>query len=245
MHTTKTRQALSLGTLCLLTLLAMSLTFASGDDNRGGKVLPPNAKPYGYSLDHMAKAMALFSTSGNSMPYYPTTPFQILFAPAQTYTHPTCQDGNPGTLASGTQTFPVIAGEALFVPLFFYDDSPPVVGTWPTDPSMVEDYIFGPTHFGTSGTEIILDGTTTAVGPDFLGGPIKQSKPPLLDGGGKHFIQLGAFLAPMSVGSHTVEIKGQIGNSAEFIAAAGSIFGDCLEEDITYTVKVFPPLRRK
>ena len=46
----------------------------------GGNVLPPNASPYGYSLDDMAKALALFDTSGNDLSYYPKTPFQILYA---------------------------------------------------------------------------------------------------------------------------------------------------------------------
>src|SRR5271169_1095243 len=43
----------------------------------GGNVQPPSAKSHGYSLDDMAKLMALFSTSNNNLAYYPATPFQI------------------------------------------------------------------------------------------------------------------------------------------------------------------------
>jgi hypothetical protein len=105
---------------------------------------------------------------------------------------------------------------------------------------MAADYVFGPTTFNAQGMEIIVDGKVTAVGAAFLGGPIQQNNPPLLDGGGTHLIQLGVFLTPMSVGTHTVEIKGEVGNSALFIAAAGAFLGDCLAEDITYKLRVFP-----
>ena len=49
--------------------------FADG----GGEVQPPKAKPHGYSLTDMASAIALFSTSGHNLQYYPDTPFQLLF----------------------------------------------------------------------------------------------------------------------------------------------------------------------
>jgi hypothetical protein len=38
---------------------------------------------------------------------------------------------------------------------------------------------------------------------------LKQT-PPLLDGGGAHFIQPGAFLTPLSLGLHTITAKWQI-----------------------------------
>jgi len=38
----------------------------------GGTVLPPTARPYGYSLTDMARETALFTTSGNNLDYYET-----------------------------------------------------------------------------------------------------------------------------------------------------------------------------
>jgi hypothetical protein len=238
--------ALLVSALCFGTLSATTGATRAADEDRGGRVLPASAKPYGYSLDDMAQLMALFDTSGNSMQYYPTTPFQILFLPgfASVFSTSTCSDGKPGSITTGAQTFPVIAGTALFVPLFFFDDSPPVVGTWPTEKSMFASYIFGPADFNAQGMEIIVDGRVRALGAEFLGGPALQTSPPLLDGGGSHLVQLGVFLTPLSVGTHTVTIKGEAGDSAAFtqaILSAGSTIGDCLKQDITYTVKVFPP----
>ncbi len=100
---------------------------------------------------------------------------------------------------------------------------------------MAADYFFQPSQLGLMDTEVIVDGKVTAVGPDFLGGPITQSNPALLDGGGTHLIQLGAFLRPLRPGTHTVEIRG---------AADGLDLGPgaCFAVDNVYTVKVFPPL---
>jgi hypothetical protein len=50
----------------LLALLVIS-TFALAQ--HGGTVMPPQAGPRSYSLDSMAKALALLDTSGNSMQF--------------------------------------------------------------------------------------------------------------------------------------------------------------------------------
>jgi hypothetical protein len=272
MHTLNFHRAISLRALCLLMLLVISSAFAQ--DGRGGKVLPGQAKPYSYSLDDMAKAMALFQTS-SQLADYPATPFQILYccSTAQ-FSQPICPDGGVGTLEVAANNFSVSDGTAFFVPLFNFDDTPPVLGVFP-DKTMVGDYIFGATQYGATGTEIIVDGEATVIGPEFLGGPVQG--PPfapaswidgvfltagvqLLDaippsvcqavGGipncgtaGTHFIQLGPFLRPMHVGRHTVEIKGQVGNSTSFVEAFLPFYGHCLQEDITYTVNVLPSLR--
>jgi hypothetical protein len=54
---------------------------------------------------------------------------------------------------------------------------------------------------------VYVDGKVTAIGPDFLVGPIEQTKRALLDGGGTHLIQLGAFLRPLRPCTHAVEIR--------------------------------------
>jgi hypothetical protein len=324
------------------------------EEAHGGKVLPAEANPYGYSLDDMANAMALFQTSAQLVSY-PKTPFQILYccSTAQ-FSSAACSDGKSGTLEVASNTFSVPAGTPFFVPLFLFDDTPPVLGVWPADKESARDYIFGPTQYGAVGTEIVVDGKVTAIGRDFLGGPVTPTafggatidgialapsvglldaltstpttasittvsrmknvvtfnttantalsagqnivianvSDPGYDGNftiaavnsptqftyaqngpdssasggiatgastcqqlasngvvipgcgnaGTHFLQLGPFLKPMSVGSDTVEIKGIVGNSSLFVQALGPFDGDCLQEDITYTVKVLPPL---
>lgn len=272
MHTLKTSRALSLGGLCLLIMTAISS--ASAADRKGGAVLPPDATPFGYSLDAMAKAMALFQTS-SQLADYPATPFQILYCcSTEQFSNPTCQDGGIGIREVAANSFSVSAGTAFYVPLFNFDDTPPFLGVFP-DKSTVEDYIFDPNQYGATGTEIIVDGKTTAIGPEFLGGPVQgppfapagwidgvflNAGPRLLDAlppsicatvppiancgaAGANFIQLGPFLTPMSIGHHTVEIKGQVGNSTLFVEALGPFYGHCLQEDITYIVNVLAPLQ--
>ncbi len=52
-----------------------------------GHVLPPKARPLGYSLDEMASVVANFSISENDPALYPDTPFQIIYnRPDNTYT---------------------------------------------------------------------------------------------------------------------------------------------------------------
>ena len=128
-------------------------------------------------------------------------------------------------------------GTSFFVPLAAYDDSPPVIGNFfPTHKSQVEHYIFGPAGYGARDYKIIVDKDKTPIGPEFLAGPVEQSRPPLLDGDGTHLIQLGAFLTPMSAGTHTVTIQGEIASTAILLAYGIS----CVAEDFTYTVKVVP-----
>jgi hypothetical protein len=57
--------------------------------------------------------------------------------------------------------------------------------------------------------------------------------PPLLDGGGTHMITIGAFLSPMTPGTHIVEIKGGYFGGA--IPPLGIGF---ISFDFTYRVQV-------
>ena len=65
---------------------------------------------------------------------------------------------------------------------------------------------------GLTGLEIIVDGKSTSIGPDYTAGPVLTA--PLLDGGGTHFISIGAFLTPLSVGKHTVSFKATFAGDA-------------------------------
>ena len=108
----------------------------------GGRVLPAQAHPAGYTLREMTRALALFTTSGNQPAYYPDTPFQILFmAPDTTQIEP---DGT-GFAQSGTNAFTVKAGTRFYVPVWNANDSPPVVGDFPTTACAARQrYFFDP-----------------------------------------------------------------------------------------------------
>ena len=76
-------------TVLLVAALGINLGAAppAGAAERDGKVLPPAAKPHGWTLDDMADAVAIFSISGNDPAFYPDTPFQIIYRrPGNTYT---------------------------------------------------------------------------------------------------------------------------------------------------------------
>ena len=205
----------------------------------GGDVVPPNVTPYGYSLDEMATLLAQFSVGGNTIAV-PATPFQILYADfkksiTKTYKCPQ-PPGGSGNLTLAINAFKVKPGTPFFVPVQGFDDSPPIVGDFPTHKSQVADYIFGPKGYGGRDFRIIVDGDKTPLGPEFLAGPVVTDSLP--DGGGTHYIQLGVFLTPMSIGIHTVTIQGEIASNATAIAYAPHF--NCAAEDITYIVAVLP-----
>jgi hypothetical protein len=158
----------------------------------GGQVLPATAKPAGYTLEDMAEELAYFSTSGNDLTYYPDTPFQVLYL-------------------SPTNTFTVTTGTRFFVPVAYVDDSPPILGDFPDDADDIEEYVFSPAQLGAHDLQIVVDGKATTLGPDYAAGAYA---PGLLDGGGSHFIQIGAFLTPLSRGTHTVTIRGTLDGAA-------------------------------
>jgi probable HAF family extracellular repeat protein len=165
----------------------------------GGHVLPATASPHGYSLADMARATALFNTSGNNPADYPHTPFQIL------YVDPATESLTPsggGALETGTNSFVVAPGTPFYVPLAFVDDSPPILGTFPTDPSATANYVFAPDQLGTSNLVLTVDSRATPIGAAYAAGPVQT--PALPDGGGTHIITVGAFLTPLSPGRHTI-----------------------------------------
>ena len=194
---------------------------AADRSNARAGVLPASAKPLGYSLTDMTGLLALFTTSGNDPAYYPDTPFQILYVDpqlsepfrfvARDLTTP-CDSPEPpcGLLATQSgpysNTFNVPPGTKFFVPVDNADDSPLVVGTFPVNNREARNYIFDPEQVGGEDFAITIDGVSTQLGPRYVAGPV--TTPPLLDGGGTHIVTIGAFLAPMKPGQHTVRITG-------------------------------------
>jgi hypothetical protein len=195
----------------------------------GGNVLPAQANFHGFSLTDMAAATALFNTSNNNLSQYPQTPFQILFVDPTTerFTF-----ANGGLAVTGTNQFTVEPGTPFYVPVAFIDDSPPVFGTFPTDPSTVANYIFAHDQVGMKNLQIIVDGRVTPIGSAYAAGPVQT--PPLLDGGGSHIITVGAFLTPLRPGTHTVAIAGEF-SGVLFQQATGLTFE---QFNLTYAVTV-------
>lgn len=177
---------------CLIVILTLGLGMALGVGPAyagGGHILPPTAKPHGYSLEQMAVALAKFTESQNNLNYYPDTPFQILY----------------GDSSTGTNTFTVRPGTKFFVPIFNVTDSPPLLGVFPTDGRTAVAYVFDTAQLGGSDFTIAVDGNITPVGPAYLAGPVLTPELPL---GGSHALQLGVFLNPLPKGTHTVTISG-------------------------------------
>jgi hypothetical protein len=219
---------LSLGAVATaLMLVSTGSAFARG-------VLPATARPHGWTPERMTRALALFTTSANDLSHYPDTPFQILYADAGTSVP---VDGGSDFVGSHKAPFTVRPGTGFFVPLWNADDSTPIAGSWPATHADAIPYFFDPTQLGAADFTISVDGRATPIGNEYLAGPV--STPPLPDfvpGGvpGTHIITLGAFLTPLSVGTHTVDISG--GLFGRLVSETyGLSFG---EEHIRYIVNV-------
>jgi hypothetical protein len=200
----------------------------------GGNVLPPTATPNSYSLVDMLKALAQFQASFNNLQYYPSTPFQVVFAdPTKTQYLPlTCDDGKKGLHVVGTNSFIVSAGTKFFIPLASVDNSAPVLGVFPIQPSTVPDYFFGPMQYGGRDFQLVVDAKVTPIGPEYLAGPVQFTQP-LVDGA-TAAIQLGAFVTQLSSGTHTITIRGEFVGSALF----HTFKTNCIVEEFTYIVIV-------
>jgi hypothetical protein len=208
----------------------------------GDAVLPANAKPHGYSLEDATKALAVFSVKQGAndpdflhfLPPKTEFPFQVLYDVPSTRNFSSIEiNGRNGTWFTNSNDFTVASGTPFFVTLASADDSPTIVGDFPKHASGAANYFFNSMELGATGFQIIVDGKSTPIGPSYVA---FAETAPLPDGGGTHMIFLGAYLHPLSVGTHTVEIKGALAGKA-ILSATG---GNFLAEDITYTVQVVP-----
>ena len=115
-------------------------------------VLPAQAKPFGYSLDEMARLVAPFNVTDHSGPP-PNSPFQILY---------TTNDPVP--------TFEVAQGKFLYVPLAYNDDSAPVIGRFPANVQNRQQnlrYWYSQSELGVTVQKVIIDGKTVPLGAAF------------------------------------------------------------------------------
>lgn len=204
--TRRARLAIVWGTALVL---LSSTALAKG----GGNVLPPNAKPHGLSLTDMAELTALFNTGPRDRGTEPNTPFQILYYPSD-----------------GDLTFTVRPGTYFYVPIFWSDNSEPVLGEFPdvTDPEAVADYYFSPEQLGARALEISVDGKVTSLIEE--GYPVGAFSPTSV--GGTEYTTVGAFLAPLSRGTHEVTFR------IYFDGAAFEPYEGVVLFEATYTVIV-------
>jgi hypothetical protein len=191
-------------------LVGASLARDERRDERGD-VLAPDAKVHGYSLTEAAEATAAFNTGS---PIAPNVPFQFLSAFQAT----------PYTVKAGT---------FFYLPFFNADNAPPVLGKFPDDVRCQEadaDYFFDPANgIGLEVLDITVDDDrTVSLGPDYVVG---VDTPPLPDGG-TQYVVCAAFLAPLSKGTHTITLHGELDGAAALAAGIPAVF------DTTITVIV-------
>lgn len=183
----------------------------------GGMVLPATARPLGTSLADAAEAFGVFFETGNDLAFLPTTRFQILFVDRTT----------------GTNTFHVKTGTQFFVPVLFANDLPDssgeTLGDFPEDARTVGAYFFSAQQLGGHDIAIEVDGKVTALGPEYAAGPVTIPGA-IFELEDFHHVQMGAFLTPLSKGTHIVKIRAILDGEA----LAGQVFAF----EIAYTVIV-------
>jgi len=198
------RKLIVAGCTTLLAFLPLSATLFAGvnvpqpsaSQLHGGQVMPPTARPLGFSLTDAAAANAQFVSSGNNPTYFPAIPLQELYYDPSTL-------GATGLTITGSKVFHVPTGTMFYVPIGSVDDSPPVIGIFPQTQSEAVSYWSDPSQLGVAQT-ISIDGKAISIPTTYLVGPV--TTPSLPDGGGTHIVTVGAFLTPLTKGNHVVVI---------------------------------------
>jgi hypothetical protein len=183
----------------------------------GGNVLPPTARPHGYSLIDMAKMTAYFNT-GPRTGAPPASSIAMLYVPS---------DGN--------LEFSVSPGTMLYVPVVYSDDTDSALWTFPdvNDPRAVSEYYYFPSQLGAESINVQVDGKVTSLSSKYAVG----AQTPGLPSGGNNYTVAAAFLTPLSKGTHAVTIAARM--SGAFIAMHPELFPDgVFEFEVTYTVNV-------
>ena len=153
-------------------------------------VMPAQARPFGYSLDEMARLVAPFNMSDRNGPP-PNTPFQILYQ----------------NNVTGATAFDVAHGKFLYVPLLYNDDSAPVIGHFPTNAQnrlQLLRYWYSQSELGVTTMQLVIDGKTVPLGAGYVSG--LSFNPPLPDGA-TQYLTAGAYISPLARGARTVEIR--------------------------------------
>ncbi|WP_310427797.1 PEP-CTERM sorting domain-containing protein [Chamaesiphon sp. VAR_48_metabat_135_sub] len=124
----------------------------------------------------------------------------------------------PNNVTSDTYFYAIIAS---------VNDSPPILGTFPTNASQNSFYWYDPSQLGAT-TSITVDGQQTFLDPSYLAGPVNLSLP----NGGSNTIVFATFLAPFQPGTHTVSVQASFN---------GTLVVDyCRANNLPDTCGVFP-----
>lgn len=198
-HIARTVRALGIGLAMIIAILGWQSVTARGGpptahgvENKGtaaAGVLPASAKPLGYSLEDMARATALYNT-GPRTGTPPNTPFRILV-----------------TTGGPDPTFTVDQGTYLYVPLFYSDNSTPILGNWPADienRTQLTHYWTSPDEIGLRFIKVLVDGKVATLNPDYIVGVRSVSTYT----GGTEYSVAAVFLHPLPPGEHSVQIMG-------------------------------------
>ena len=194
---------------------------------RGGRVLPPQARLFGYTLADMAREAALFTNTGNDPANYPDTPFQVLYADPTTFE---VNEVDGCLHVTGSNEFTTSVRTFYYVPIINYSDVPPVHGDFPTTTAEARAHFFGADQLAGQ-YEIVVDGSATPIGPAFVAGPVAA---PLESLGGSQITTLGVFLRPLRPGTHTAMIRGILTGPL----TEEALGGECVSFEFTYTVHV-------
>jgi hypothetical protein len=165
---------------------------------------------------------AAFNVTDHSGPR-PNTPFQILY-----------------TDTSAPDPFRIGQGKLLYVPLAYSDDSIPVVGNFPRNIENRREllrYWYSQREWGSVYMEIVVDGKVYPLGGQYVVGVhLDQALPD----GARNYMTPAAFVGPLPVGSHTVEIRLKATGDAFREEPILVFFPDGLIEfSVTYNVTVY------
>jgi hypothetical protein len=190
-------------------------------------VLPPIP----WALEEAARLTASFNVGPRTVDTYPHhLPFQILYQPpSETDTNNT---GGVNT------TFNVRPGTFLYVPVLHNENTDPVIGNFPPagDRRALWHYLFSQDELGLVYARIAVDGHVTNLGP-FYAVEIGFHDP--LPGGGTLYQVVAGFLAPLSKGTHTVEISALATGDALDVPPFPDFFpGGIFSFELTYTIVV-------
>jgi hypothetical protein len=176
----------------------------------GGDILPSNTVLNGFSLTNAAAAIAPWQDTFDPA-RLPSTPFQLLTAAQTNYT--------------------VTSDTYFYVPIASVNDSPPILGTFPTNASQAESYWFDTRKLGVTAS-ITVDGQKSFLDASYLAGPVNVPLP----NGGSNSVIFATFLAPFAPGTHTVSVQSTF---------AGALLDGLCAPDVcaggfTYTVTSVP-----
>ena len=183
----------------------------------GGSVIPPGARPFGYSLADAAAATAFFNTGTRASDTLPEDfPVQILYV-----------------APDGSTEFSVKPGTMFYVPVVYSDDTDAAYWPYPdvTDAAAVSDYYFNPDKLGAEFIKVVVDGTEIELGPEYAVGAVTPGLPT----GANNYTVVAAFLTPLSKGVHSLTISARLtGAYLENAFGPGAVF----EFEIPYTITV-------